>query len=449
MHKTGTPMVIRKIILSFMALAILAAPCDAIARTKHKANKRHHARGGLVDGTAAYADIVIDAQSGQVLHATNPDAIRHPASLSKMMTLYITFQALEAGRLGLNQYIPISTNAAEQPPSKLGLRPGQRIKVEDAIMGLVTESANDAAMVLAEWQGGSAEGFGHMMTRQAQALGMAHSHFDNPSGLPDPDQVTTAHDMAVLGDALIYHFPQFYPYFDLDGFTYAGSYRHNHNHLKERYDGMDGIKTGYIRASGFNLVASAKRGNTRLIGVVFGGHSAVARDNRMAQLLDQAFAVVEKGGVQASDADNGEGDSDDNADNNATAVGSTITLPAKGGTLPSTAAARPAANTVAVVAPPTPPRQSNGSQDNPMAGSAWAVQIGTFSDPKSARTALDGIVKTLPDILGSADPQVMKITAGPSILYRARLNALDARTAQQVCNWMIQHGRSCLTVGPS
>ena len=239
---------------------------------------------------------------GEILHATDIDELRHPASLSKMMTLYVVFQALEAGRLTLNTYLPISVNAAEQSPSKLGLRPGQRIRTEDAILGLVTESANDAAMVLAENLGGSAEGFGQMMTKQAQALGMSRSHFNNPSGLPDPEQITTARDMAVLGYALIHHYPQFYPYFSHDSFTYAGIFHHNHNHLMDRYEGMDGIKTGYIRASGFNLVASAKRGNLRLIGVVFGGHSTMVRDNRMAQLLDQSFAraQAEKSGGKSA-----------------------------------------------------------------------------------------------------------------------------------------------------
>ena len=219
-----------------------------------------------------------------------PDSLRHPASLTKMMTLYITFQALESGHLRLDQILSVSANAAEQSPSKLGLRPNQRIRVEDLILGLVTESANDAAVVLGENLGGSEAGFGRLMTQQAHALGMMHTRFDNPSGLPDPDQVTTARDMAMLGHALIYHYPQFYHYFSRDSFTYNGIYHHNHNRLRwVATAGMDGIKTGYIRASGFNLVASAKRGDARLIGVVFGGRSTTSRDNRMAQLLDESF----------------------------------------------------------------------------------------------------------------------------------------------------------------
>ncbi len=167
----------------------------------------------------AYADIVIDAETGRIIHASNPDSLRHPASLTKMMTLYVTFQALESGRLHLGQILPVSANAAEQSPSKLGLHAGHSIRVEDAILGLVTESANDAAVVLAESLGGSEEGFGKLMTQQAHALGMVHTRFDNPSGLPDPEQVTTARDMAMLGHALIFHYPQFYPYFSRDNFV--------------------------------------------------------------------------------------------------------------------------------------------------------------------------------------------------------------------------------------
>src|SRR5262249_52516122 len=153
----------------------------------------------------------------------------------------------------------------------------------------------------------SEQGFGQIMTRQARALGMRQTRFDNPSGLPDPDQVTTARDMAILGYALIYHFPQYYPYFSHDNFVYAGIAHHNHNHLMDRYDGMDGIKTGYIRASGFNLVASAKHGERRLIGVVFGGHSTTARDNRMAQLLDDAFTGNQGRGLRLAAAEVGDG----------------------------------------------------------------------------------------------------------------------------------------------
>lgn len=421
----------------------LLSPSVAQATPHHKHHKgKHHARS-LVDGTASYADIVIDAETGRILHATSPDRLRHPASLTKMMTLYLTFQALESGRLGLNQYLPISSNAAEQAPSKLGLRPGQRIRVEDAVLGLVTESANDAAVVLAEWLGGSEAGFGQMMTRQAHALGMNNSRFDNPSGLPDPNQVTTAHDMAVLGHALIYHFPQFYPYFSHDSFVYAGLYHHNHNHLMDRYDGMDGIKTGYIRASGFNLVASAKRGNTRLIGVVFGGHSAVARDNHMATLLDQCFAQAAKeksSQRMASKTRSPNFPQGDGGDDNGDEAGEYIALPAKVASVFPSKADTSKENMSRDGAP-------KGNTDSNTSAS-WGVQIGAYSDPDVGQQALASLVQSMPDLLGSAEPQVQKASNGKTTMYRARLMSLDQKTAQSVCSYLVQHGQNCLAVSP-
>lgn len=241
-----------------------------------------------------YADIVIDTTSGRILHATNPDSLRHPASLAKMMTLYLTFQALKDGRLHLDQMLPVSAHATNQEPTKLGLQAGNSISVKDAILSLVTQSANDSAVVLAEALGGDEANFGRLMTEQAAALGMKHSQFYNASGLPNPNQITTAADMAILGSALITHFPEFYNYFSENAFNYDGIHYHNHNHLMGRYPGMDGIKTGYTASSGFNLVASAKRNGIRLIGVVFGGSTAASRDQRMAELLNAGFAVLQQ-----------------------------------------------------------------------------------------------------------------------------------------------------------
>ncbi|MBF0109846.1 MAG: D-alanyl-D-alanine carboxypeptidase [Magnetococcales bacterium] len=258
-----------------------------------------------IDASPNYADLVMDARTGRILHATSPDALRYPASLTKMMTLYLAFDALKKGKLHLNDLLPVSHTASIQEPSKLGLRPGQQIRVEDALLGLAIKSANDATVVFAEALGGSVEGFARMMTQKARDLGMTRSVFRNPSGLPNPEQVTTARDMAILGYALIYHFPQFYPYFSRDRFSYAGVSHRNHNRLMSRYQGMDGIKTGFIRASGFNLVASTVRGSDRLIAVVFGGRSAVERDNRMAALLDQSFAQLQNtNGRRVDTADN-------------------------------------------------------------------------------------------------------------------------------------------------
>ncbi|MER2519968.1 MAG: D-alanyl-D-alanine carboxypeptidase family protein [Bdellovibrionales bacterium] len=427
-----SPRLILAVCLAFV-LAIVAAPSPAFAK-KQSHHRSSHSRA-TVSRSAEYSDIVIEADGGRILHSVNSDSVRHPASLTKMMTLYLTFQALEAGRIGLNQYLPVSAYAAEQSPSKLGLRPGHRIKVEDAILGLVTQSANDAAVVLAEWLGGSESRFAQMMTRQAQALGMTKTRFQNASGLPNDAQVTTAHDMAVLGLALFEHFPQFYPYFSTENFTYGGINHDNHNHLMERYDGMDGIKTGYIRASGFNLVASAKRRDARLIGVVFGGKSAVTRDNRMASLLDQSFEKLRRERTNIASADDSEaaqGDASDDADSDRP-TGATIRVPTK---------------TLAMFQPrASESKRSRGGDDTSLAGNSnWGVQIGSYSSPEIARQAIANLVGVMPQVLGSADPQITVAGNGSAALYRARLLSLDAKTAQAVCGWMIKQGLNCLTV---
>jgi D-alanyl-D-alanine carboxypeptidase len=393
--------------------AFLGAP-GAEATTRH--HIKHFAG---VSRTAAYADIVIEGESGRILHATDPDGPRHPASLTKMMTLYLTFQALENGRLSLNDSLPVSAHAAEQSPSKLGLRPHQHIRVEDAILGVVTESANDAAVVLAEGIGGDESHFAQMMTAEAHALGMNHTIYRNASGLPNPAQVTTARDMAVLGHALVYHFAQFYPYFSHASFTYAGITHENHNHLMERYDGMDGIKTGYIRASGFNLVASAMRGDTRLIGVVFGGPSTTARDNQMALLLDNGFTQMngESAPHMASETRNpnfaqGDGGAADEESEY-------VSLPAK----------------TAMLSPSV------------VVAGNWGVQIGAYDNPDLGHQALANLVRTMPQLLSNADQIIEKVSIGGIFMYRARLVGMDERTARSVCSFMVRHGRSCLTFG--
>ncbi len=239
---------------------------------------------------APYADIVVDANSGKVLHATNPEARRHPASLTKIMTLYLLFERLEAGKLKLDTQLKVSEEAAGQSPTRLGLKAGSTISVEDAIKGVVTRSANDAAVVIAEAIAGDEDDFARLMTRKAQALGMSRTVYMNASGLPDADQVTTARDQSILGRAVQERFPQYYKYFSLRSFTFRGKRIGNHNRLLGRVDGVDGIKTGYIRASGFNLVTSVRRGNRHLVAVVMGGGSAGSRDARMRELISDKIA---------------------------------------------------------------------------------------------------------------------------------------------------------------
>ena len=258
------------------AAGVLAASADpADARQRRKAASYN----------PPYASIVVDANSGAVLQATNADSRRHPASLTKIMTLYLLFERLESGKLKLSTGMPVSAHAAAQAPTKLGLRPGQSISVEDAILGLVTKSANDAAAVIAEAIGGTESAFARMMTRKARALGMRRTTYTNASGLPDANQITTARDQAVLGRAIRERFPRYYRYFSTTAFEYRGRTFRTHNRVMANVDGVDGIKTGYTRASGFNLVTSMHRGRRHVVAVVLGGRSAGQRDARMRQLL--------------------------------------------------------------------------------------------------------------------------------------------------------------------
>ena len=233
----------------------------------------------------AFSSIIVDGNSGATLSANNPDASRHPASLTKIMTLYLLFERLEAGKMKLDTEMEVSEHASEQAPTKLGLRPGQTIAVEDAIKGLVTRSANDAAVVIAEAIAGDEDDFAKLMTRKARALGMTRTVYRNASGLPDDEQVTTARDQSTLGRAIQDRFPRYYRYFSTAAFNYRGHSIRNHNHLLGSVEGVDGIKTGYTRASGFNLVTSMRRGNRHLVGVVLGGRSGGSRDAIMRNLL--------------------------------------------------------------------------------------------------------------------------------------------------------------------
>lgn len=236
-------------------------------------------------GNPKQASIVIDANTGKTLFASNADAPRHPASLTKMMTLYMVFEAMAKGKIGKNSKMVMSKHAANMAPTKLGVKAGNSITVETAIYALVTKSANDAAAATAEFLGGSESNFAQMMTIKARSIGMNNTRFYNASGLPDPRQITTARDMATLGIALRKNFPQYYSYFSTRSFTYGRSRMANHNKLLGRVAGVDGIKTGYTRASGFNLVSSVALGNKRVVSVVLGGKSGRSRDAEMAGLI--------------------------------------------------------------------------------------------------------------------------------------------------------------------
>jgi len=285
---------------------------DAADARRHRRHYPHHRvqRDVSESSSPKFASIIVDGNSGAVLQANSPDGIRHPASLTKIMTLYLLFERLESGKMKLDTEMPVSQHAADQDPTKLNLRAGQTIRVEDAIKGLVTRSANDAAVVIAEAIGGDEDDFAQMMTRKARSLGMSKTVYRNANGLPNDEQVTTARDQATLGRAIQERFPRYYRYFATSTFNWRGQSIRNHNHLLGSVEGVDGIKTGYTRASGFNLVTSMRRGNRHLIGVVLGGRSGGSRDAIMRNLLAENLekgatthtvaAVTERNGADAS-----------------------------------------------------------------------------------------------------------------------------------------------------
>jgi D-alanyl-D-alanine carboxypeptidase len=277
---------------------IAATPADA---RRHYNPRRSHAGHHTSHASShssyspPFSAIVVDGNSGATLHETSPDSMRHPASLTKIMTLYLLFEQFEAKKLTLESELPMSEHCASRPPTKLGIEPGGTIRSEDAIKALVTRSANDVACAIGETIGGNEESFAALMTKKAHAIGMSRTVYRNASGLPDDEQVTTARDQATLGRAIQDRFPRYYHYFSTLSFSWHGHAIRNHNHLVGGMEGVDGIKTGFVTASGFNLVSSIRRNGHHLVGVVMGGSSAGARDSRMRALLSE---YIEKGSTR-------------------------------------------------------------------------------------------------------------------------------------------------------
>lgn len=353
-------------------------------------------------GSERYSSIVVEAGSGQVLESANPDALRHPASLTKLMTLYMAFEALRDRRIRLDQYVPVSAHAAAMAPTKLGLLPSTRITVDQAILGLVTQSANDAAAALGEMLGGSEDRFAQMMTLRARALGMTHTTFTNASGLPDPNQVTTARDMAVLARRLISGFPGYYKYFATPSFVWQRRVIVNHDHLLQEYPGADGMKTGYTRDSGYNLVTSAVRGGVRLVGVVLGAAGAAERDAHMMALLDQSYGQLD------------------------VSVDRAPAPPSHG--LLSTAQAAP------VERPPGPRARPSAV--------TWGVQVGTHPTEKAAKTAAAAARKVAEDGIIHVEPVVVKHKTE----WRAQVTGLSQADAKAACSAMARHKTPCAVV---
>jgi D-alanyl-D-alanine carboxypeptidase len=366
--------------------------------------------------------IVIDAGTGKTLAESNADAPAHPASLTKMMTLYLLFDALEKGKVTLDTPFTVSRWAASQAPSKLNLVAGQTIPVRDLILGIVTKSANDAAVTVAENLGGSEPAFAEMMTEKAHALGMTHTFYRDASGLPNPGQLTTARDLAKMALALYRDFPKEYHYFSTEEFTYNGVHFATHNHLMESFQGMDGIKTGYIRASGFNLAASAVRDNRRLIGIVLGGDTAHARDLEMARLLNTAFAGQSAPAVMTAEAT-------EDADQQPSLT-------------------RRAAHTLAALSPvaraeaATPARARHVRHE---AAEHWSIQVGAFAQQSAAERAGTVALAKLP----AKGRTVQVLSPGQSErYYRARIVSFSERDAERACRALHKKHLQCAVIAP-
>jgi D-alanyl-D-alanine carboxypeptidase len=290
----GRPRAISRAIGRAVFALVAMLPCTLSAPSAQASFHRHHYWQPVAEWTDPQKDaaLVVDGQTGRVLYSRSPDAPRHPASLTKMMTLYLLFEQLKSGQMTLATPISISDHAAVQAPTKLYARPGTTVPVDTAIKALVVLSANDIAVAVAEAVGGTESHFAELMTAKARALGMFHTYYHNASGLPDELQITTASDLALLARHLAYDFPEYFHYFSTPSFSYRGITHLTHDNLIGRYDGADGIKTGYTNASGFNLVSSVVRDGAHVIGVVMGGVTARRRDAEMMQLLDSTFAAI-------------------------------------------------------------------------------------------------------------------------------------------------------------
>ena len=445
-----------------------------------------------------FSAIAVDARTGKILFGSAIDGQRHPASLTKVMTLYVLFEDLKAGRIKLTSDLKVSQRAASMQPSKLGLKPGSTISVENAIKALVTRSANDVAATIGENLEGSEANFAARMTRKARAIGMSKTTFKNASGLPNPAQVTTARDMATLSLRIQRDFPQYYPYFRITSFTYKGQTIRTHNRLLGRYQGTDGIKTGYIAASGFNLTTSAKRGDKRIVGVVMGSSSGGARNKYMMKMLDNAFPKCVGGEAIAAAAGTSEGTlvpptktaevevkkkplpDEKIADaklQEATVEGGEA-APAEGTTFqtvvaseentptpdPKVLEAKIAETVVASTDEPEKPAAQPPAKlpfavkkkvTAPAAKEAvasvaptWNIQIGAYPKKEEARLKLKQIRASGYKFLSGKQAFTVEVQKGAKTVYRARFSGFTQKTAKAACVQLSKKGLKCLAFSP-
>ena len=416
-------------------------------------------------GTAAaareYAAVVMDARDGAVLHARNADARLHPASLTKMMTLYLVIEAVETGRLDLDQRVRVSRHAASMPASKIGFRPGQRVRIRDLIRSAAVRSANDSAVVLAEAVAGSEAAFARLMTAKARAMGMSSTTFRNASGLTARGHLSTARDMAVLSRHVLYDYPEYYNLFGRRSTRAFGRTIWTTNKLLGRYRGADGIKTGYTRAAGFNLSASAERGGERVIAVVFGGRSSASRNREVARLLDLGFSRAPsrvafvapettaprraptppvRPGIEPAQSPSLLAASARRLEAGARTLGAALTPAAahaaepEGSSGPILVAATRYAPTVARTPPPRP--GARGEDD-------WTIRLGAYAERERAIADLAAAAFGALPQLAEARREIDVLGAGATRRYVAQLSGLAAADAQEGCRRLVQEGRTC------
>ena len=365
---------------------------------------------------ARYASVIIDEGSGAILHAVNPDLQIFPASLTKMMTLYLVFENLESGNLHRKTLLKVSRKAAQQPKSKLGVKRNTKITVNQCIKALVTKSANDIATVLAEAIGGTEENFAQIMTKRAHQLKMLRTQFKNASGLPHRKQVSTARDMALLSIALRQSFPSYFKIFKTRQFYYRGNNYENHNKLLKRLKGTDGIKTGYIRDSGYNIAVSVKYKKRRLIGTFFGGKSAKRRDRHVIKVFKQVFRMLDQ--IDITDQRN-----------NFTVATDENSVRSR---------FKPNRSQTSV-------KKIINELDKSKPGYLWSVQVGAFYQFRTAHLAATHAFKAMRD-LKHARIHIKKNLNRGRRMYRARLVGMQRFTAKQVCRRLKQRKIPCLVV---
>jgi D-alanyl-D-alanine carboxypeptidase len=397
--------------------------------------------------TRRYAAFVADAHSGEILHSRLSEARRYPASLTKMMTLYLLFEAIERGELSLEDTLTASRIAASQQPSNLALSTGDTLTVETAIRALIIKSANDVAVVVAEELAGTERAFAVEMTARARELGLSNTTFRNASGLPNSRQVTTARDMARLTLALRRDFPQYMPFFAERSFSYNGRTYRSHNNLVGRVDGVDGMKTGYIRASGFNIATTAQRGDRALVAVVMGGPTAAYRDSHAEQLIEAAFRSLNnrEALIMAAQTLTPRLNPIREQDLLATHIASLDLAPpvaqGDGDSLP------PLRIEMTDDLGPPPASVQSEAPVTPALDGGWSIQVGAYADAAAAQARLETI-RDMAAELTDAALATPRFEANGRVLYRARFTGVDAGHARRVCAQLASVNESCFAVAP-